>query len=228
MAGGPVPGWDDYDCGEPGVNPSIALSLPNLQSLILFMGNTTGATLGFTAMSIEVGCAGEVECDSEPSPYVATDVFAASPRVEARGLGWYRGGDADGELGPTEGRFPVGTRWVIRNGHDYMEGAACLSRLRPDEVSGVIDLVVHRANEPLDGVLQFYEQITARVPFDYRFQPHAGMYYPVEDECTLDTSEWDGVISYTGSYDDSWPWSDITDPEVRDLLYETYTPCNSP
>lgn len=105
----------------------------------------------------------------------------------------------------------------------------CISAARPDMLAGV--LTVAFAGDEFVRI-QDYPLAYFEYPFLYLVTPHYswdqdGPSEPGPDcpgiEAPEDASSWWGYFS---NYDTAWPWDDITDPFVRQAVYDMYYPCN--
>lgn len=114
----------------------------------------------------------------------------------------------------------------------------CISRLRPDQIRGT------SWNWPLgpeEGGWAYPEdQGWIAIDFEINFPPHSGLRADQWDALPSDLrhevsqgplyyytpAEPDTAQGYCGDgdYDSAWPWEDITDPFVRDIVYERYHP----
>lgn len=171
------------------------------------------------------------------------------PVAQARGQGWYlstaardcgtSGRSVDALINP-DGRTGYGFMndctydttavWDLRSWT-----ALCLSRVRPDQIAGslwmmplpqvagglgspddygwrVVDFVV---DFPLRGGVRLDQDgVYALVPDDVQRVRYE--YGPQEEE----PGYWCG----DADYDHAWPWADISDPFVRDIVYWRYRP----
>jgi hypothetical protein len=75
----------------------------------------------------------------------------------------------------------------------------------------------------------YSEAVLIQYPFDELLADHCGLDEAtgggggLPEDCTSNR-----MITYGpgASYDEMWNWDAITDPEIRDLVYERYTPFN--
>lgn len=104
--------------------------------------------------------------------------------------------------------------------------SVCIERMRPDEVRGAIRAEVFAGNYPYGG-FDYYNSLVYKFPFSIRFPDHSG-YDATRPDNPADMP--DGYATahfvYDQPYGDAWPWDDITDPSIREQLYERYAPYN--
>ena len=102
----------------------------------------------------------------------------------------------------------------------------CFERVRPDEVRGTVRAEVF--NYPYE-IVNYYPSLVYRFPFDIDYPDHSGFDATLPDE---PADQPDGYTTahfiYDQPYDDAWPWDDITDPSIREQLYDRYAPYNTP
>jgi hypothetical protein len=114
--------------------------------------------------------------------------------------------------------------------YDYATTELCISRMRPDQLSGVLEIYPRLWHWGTADYLSFYHDFRVRIPFTFMFGDHSA---ELTDEPTDSFVEPEGAdrvsYGYFGlTYDEAWPWDDITDPTIRDAVYERYTPWNTP
>lgn len=193
----------------------------------------------------------EVDTEGEPETrmYIATLGSLFAPPAP-RGLGWYtREREGDCRL---HSRTPVAAirwrnetpQWVDEEcGHESNNGWSleswvhtCYSRVRPDQIRGTVwaQPVPWRAG----GHAGYQDWGWIVVDFEVNFPPRAGLradqWYDVLPILPEDffRHPWVGYLTPEATdsscgnadYDSAWPWEDITDPMIRNIVYERYRP----
>lgn len=228
--GDDIPGWDDADCTEQHPGRTYVIEYPDVYTVqgtfMTGMPGTGPHTLAVRLRDcVNFPCAADSLDDAVP--YILADLDGTrGDDGHARGTGEW-GPDADGN------------RQVVSNGRsmliDYANETGsfaratvtvCIERMRPDEVSGAVRAEVTARNYPY-GVVNFYSSLVYRFPFSIRFPDHAG-FDSTRPDSPADMPEGYATAHYLYDqpYDEAWPWDDITDPSVREQLYDRYSPYN--
>lgn len=228
--GDDVPGWADADCTEEHPGRTYVTTLPDVFAVQgTFLTGMPG--VGPQLVGVRLRDCAAFPCAADALdlavPYILADLDATrGDDAQVRGLG---------EWGPNS----AGAREVLAEGRsalmDFTNGAGdfatasisvCVERMRPDEVRGAIRAEVFARNFPYGG-FDFYNSLVYRFPFSVRFPDHAGFDATRPDE-PADLPEGYAAAHYVyeQSYAEAWPWDDITDPSIREQLYERYSPYN--
>lgn len=100
----------------------------------------------------------------------------------------------------------------------------CLQSVRPDGIRGRV-LMTGLPGSPMETVS--YERAVFVVEFDVRFEDHSGYENGVTAVAPPSGGEQKSRIFYNYiSYDEAWPWDEITDDAIRQQVYDRYTPWN--
>lgn len=237
LPGDEIPGWEDYPCEE---------ELPAFVT-------STWIVFEAVEVESRAACVWPDDyewCDSAESPTWTLMVLCnegeddpdcslgTSERIrisfsgdvylprDPRGQGWYdftiRGLERSGWAQLYSDVYGVAETYYsasASSGYDDVppDGMGCLSRVRPDEMSGVAYIDFRR--EPRDDRPEAYI-----LPFHFRFPDHGGRYSCATPSKPDEVK--DRHYEYTPStdYDEFWPWEEITDDDVRQQVYERYTP----
>lgn len=230
-----VPGWEDYTCPteERGSNV-IDLSFPSPYPVVGQFSEVPGWA-GPQQLVMEFRDCVSFDCvdsasDTASHPYldVALSTYA-DPGVE-RGMGEFGPDDAgDRTVTVTAGQTLFGM--LSNTDGDLTEAnvsaTACLSRVRPDSLVGVVEMRGDPAAFGLDD--EHYDEVVFRVHLDVVFADHTG-YDNDEDAVEADAPEGFqyAYYDYSTSYEDAWPWDEISDGQIREDVYSRYTPYNAP
>ena len=230
--GDDIPGWEDADCTEAHPGRTYVITYPDTYAALgTFLDGMPGSGPHLYSLQLR-------DCANFPCAADTLDVTVPYVNVALDGTagdgGLPRG---TGEWGPDES----GVRHVLGDGrsmlidwdngvYDYVPTTitVCIERLRPDEVRGAVRVEVTALNYPYNPVY-YYDTLVYRFPFDIRYPDHAGFDatqpdVPADQPLGYTTAHY----TYEQSYDAAWPWDDITDPSVREQVYERYTPYNAP
>lgn len=229
VPGDPVPGWCDYPCDAEFELPAGADEAPvSFESGKMYVQlNDYGALSSQSA--INYGSDGHLDADDAPRWLLGfgRKSSAVGTGVSSRQQGWYYLDDAELTLWYRDEAH--GIRWVdIEDNETPSEGwrdvrpyGVCISRFRPDHIRGWawFDLTA----EPLGS---FDSWLFVRI--DLVLAEHAAQYAteyvypqltPEQSALMFYYSDWQGI-----TYDNAWPWDEITDPDLRQQLYDLYTP----
>lgn len=123
------------------------------------------------------------------------------------------------------------------------EATLCLARVMPTQISGIVYMAISgadaaKAELPVSGT----GPLTLALPFDISFEQYDIQYYlGVTDlqahqasweefrqlsPCKDPRGPWGRNLVYNGAYELSWPWDQITDPVIRQQVYDSGRPCN--
>lgn len=244
--GDEIPGWEDFECPENVGGNVITIDMPSYSSPDSYRPSygidAVPEGLGKPGLvSFEIGDCVNLECKGDPYSIPFLFLLAATNTAEAateRGLGEYGPGDTSSFPRSAQATAAISLGWFESSKGDYFvipsAVTACLSRVRPDMITGFVRFEVASEDLPFD--LEYYDELFLVFPFSYIFQDHAGIdesvkYDPKGIPEEVDTSH----ITYScdsdrfscPSYDEAWPWDEITDPAIREAVYERYTPYNT-
>lgn len=226
--GDPVPGWDDYECVLPF---ELDEQTTYLDSELWEIGGEFAYRDGIQTASAYVGFG---ECWGACSYY---DDDASLPGVEEWSLSWGAGFDSNFGKEWFSGSFPCSER-ATASGYAWVDDVSyyhecydtynpfsypvplevCISIFRPDRIKGIAYMDISEAEGNKTGFDYVYAGI------DQVLAPHAA-YYHYESWKLLDEEQAPYAFQYYDlSYDEHWPWDDITDPAIRQVLHDTYTP----
>lgn len=226
-----VPGWDDADCSEGHPAMAYVSTFPDVFAVQgTFLPDMAGT--GPHLLSVRLRDCTDFACETDifdqTVPYVLADLDAT------RGDDGHRMGT--GEWGPDA----TANRQVQASGRSLLIDWAddgtltsaavtvCIQRLRPDEIQGVVRAEVTPANYPF-GTVSSTRSLVFRFPFDVLLPDHAGFDSTQPDRpADQPLGYTTGHFTYDQPYDDAWPWEDITDPSIREQVYDRYTPYNAP
>jgi hypothetical protein len=234
--GDQIPGWDDFDCGA-AYRDSGHLSVDSLhvysgsiRMAILAVGDESGRIdgreIGFLATDCdESDCGDPVDWDDTGVPYAWVNLRDDIGDVVGRGQGWYgpNANAADFTLGATM-NLPFGY-FINDLGHyDNMAGMGCLSRVRPDMITGFVTFTIE--DSFYDHPSPWYPAVSIVLPFSVTFVDHEELDSPTDGYERPAGAE---LVTYeVYDYDATWPWDEITDPAIREAVYERYKPWNLP
>lgn len=233
-AGEDVPGWPDVAC-DPGLSVvRYRFDNPTMWRMVGEIGEV-GGHVRLVRMYIETRDCASFPCDTNTprgrsTPFLEAELNLTADDGTTTPTGWW-GPDA------TTARTVRGGAYAVfgkagnqsRNGHGVnAEVSVCFSRVRPDSVTGVLFFRLPIPGDPV----QFWavDAVEFWSPFTFTLPEHAGVSWPADGrtggpEGDSSTLEW----RYVGvSYDDAWPWADITDASIRDTMYTLYTPSTAP
>lgn len=228
--GDEVPGWDDADCTEQHSGRTYVITYPDIYMIqATFMSGMPAA--GPHLFGVRLRDCAHFPCAADSLddtvPYTLADLDATrGDDAQPRGIGEW-GPDAEGP------------RQVVSHGRsaliDFANEAGsftrasvtvCIERLRPDEIRGAVRAEVFERNFPY-GAIGYYNSLVYRFPFSIRLADHAGFDATLPDDpADMPEGYATAHFVYEQPYDDAWPWDDITDPSIREQLYERYTPYN--
>ena len=225
--GDEVPGWEDADCTEAYPGRTYVLTFPDIFAAVGgFLNGLPGA--GPHLYTIQLRDCANFPCASDTLakivPYVAATLDGtAGDMGQPRGIGEW-GPDNDGVRQVQGDGRSLLMDWTNHGGRFYEAlVTVCFERVRPDEVRGSV-----RAEVPLSGV-NYYDSLVYRFPFDVMYPDHSGFDSTQPD---VPADQPDGYTTahfvYDQPYDGAWPWDDITDPSIREQVYERYAPYNAP
>lgn len=234
LPGADVPGWADYTCPteERGSNV-IDLSFPSSYPVVGQFSDVPGWA-GPQQFVMEFRDCISFDCvdsatDTASHPYLDIALAThADPGVE-RGMGEF-GPDAAGErtITVTAGETLFGM--LSNTDGDLTEAnvsaTACLSRVRPDALVGVVEMRGDPAVFGLDG--EHYSEIVFRVHLDVVFEDHTGYDEDAAAGADAPAGFQYAYYDYSTQYEDAWPWAEISDGQIRDDVYSRYTPYNAP
>lgn len=225
--GDDIPGWPDYDCPEPsGDDLEVGIAYPS--TLNVTTGFTSEVPIGIGAVWPFLGDCLDAECSGAD----------AGPRVDLR-FSRVSGGDGRGQGSYTSSdpeAFRIGGYlenvlygyWDTHEtyGNYAVDVHLCLSRVRPDEIRGTMQVYQHDLwfdpwGRPYHLAYEFLAQ----------FDDHGGDSEFGDPDCSnpsISGTTVDGTALYYYHdvlYDDAWPWAEITDPDIREAVYQRYYPC---
>jgi hypothetical protein len=76
----------------------------------------------------------------------------------------------------------------------------------------------------------WYFPVVILLPFSISFVDHSSLDYALDTDSDLypPPAGAEEVWYHIAGYDTSWPWDEITDPAIKDAVYERYKPWNMP
>lgn len=229
--GDDIPGWEDADCTEPHPGKTFEITFPDIYvAEASFLQGMHGAGPHLLDLGLR-DCSYNPPCSTDSFhldyPYLLTNLDGtAGDGGVARGLGEW-GPDADG------------LRQVVGSGRSMLADwsndgtlvsatvTVCIARMRPDELRGALRAEIAWGTYPYN--FQFYDSLVFRFPFEVHFEDHAG--FDLNQADIPEDKPLGYVIAhylYDQPYDEAWPWDDVTDPTIREQVYERYTPYNLP
>lgn len=227
-----VPGWDDYDCSEPSPGRTLVVEFPDVYSVVgEFYAGLPAA--GPQTLLIQLRDCVLFPCTEEaldatlPNVDVQLDGTGADGGL-TRGLGEWGPDDLGVRVATGSGLSPIDA-WSDGETGTASAVTACLERVRPDEVRGVVrvESFWSETQEPFH--YQFYDSLVRRFPFDVRFADHAGFDTTRPDAPEARPEGYSTAhFVYDVPYADAWPWASITDPTIRGRLFDEFTPYNEP
>ena len=224
-AGDAIPGWEDFDACYVDAGAIVVEKALDFVG-ISFMDSADNVEV---PRGIGVDFRGETFTDSDG----ASGARGSYTRGDLRGQGWYPP--------PVEVNYP--DRWNssflytefgrLSDGFDIPEACSadpwvCIERLRPDELTEYIIWEV-----PGGGYEGKLDWDPAWAPFQVVVPFHVYLPYVVSDGTTWspETEAWRLGVVYDAespaAYDEAWPWDLITDPSIRDVVYDRYRPVES-
>lgn len=229
-----VPGWPDYDCPDPPTGANvITLSYPSPWQ---FRGVFSAAEMyegkpgpHYFVVSlrdcVSFECTGNAQ-EYYDHPYVNATLYddIAPPGAE-RGLGEYGPDENESRsiIGGATSVFGTLRNVDVDGSPPTVSATACLSRVRPDELVGAIEM---RGDAVALGLgSEYYDEVVFRVPFDVAFADHAGF----DDDGQMISMPEDVHAAYYDYYipfAEAWPWDEIEDDAIRDELMRRYSPYN--
>lgn len=227
-----IPGWEDADCTEAHPGRTYVIEYPDVYTVQgTFLNGLPGA--GPHLFDVRLRDCAHYPClpDSldETIPFVHASLDAtAGDDGLSRGTGTW-GPDDEGLRQVTgSGRSALIDWSNDRSIRVPAMVSTCIERMRPDEVRGAVRVEVTADVYPYD-IVYYYESLVYRFPFTVSLPDHAGFDasqpdVPADQPLEYATAHY----TYEQPYDDAWPWDDITDPSIREQLYERYTPYNAP
>jgi hypothetical protein len=235
--GDPIPGWEDYDCPEPGDGANeIVMEIPGYYYAYTDFGidYTTGRSplKMFASLTdcVERGCSDGTRDPNADIGFMVDEGHEPAPR----GLGWYLpDGDADTEpyvyFGRVRSNFvPYAYPWVDPYDHRAAKFSVCISRSGPDGFRGSVFMDNPRYDWSV------YPAFRYSFAMDLRFGEGSGSSPDGDPGCDRNSDgPHEGTYggAYYGTdypYDEVWPWDEITDSAIRDHVYAAYYPCQSP
>lgn len=238
--GDPIPGWDDHDCADMGGAGYLDLTMPNVVYAgwgeLIFGGDGAGTLTARTLQGIYADCTistcnylGYDESLDDTS-WVRVALHDYSGDLVSRGVGDYDQRGLDRGYPQTKGHSELLT-WhsVGEPSLDSVRVRLCVSSIRPDRVAWTLEVQPQSPADRGGPYNSWYRGLSLRVHYQVEFSDHAGCIIDAADPygCVPDFGE--SQIGYDDiSYDDAWPWDEITDPDIRDAVYERYTPWNTP
>lgn len=230
VVGGEVPGWPDVGC-DPGLSATrYRFDNPTQWRMVGEIAEVAGRVRP-VRITIETRDCGSFSCDdtqprASSTPYLLASLSLSGDDGLADATGWW-GPDA------TTARTVRGSGYSVfgragnytRNGHgDNAEVSVCLSRVRPDSVTGVLFFRLTTPGDPVQ--FQWVDAVEFWSPFSFTLPEHAGTSGAADAQTGGTEGRDDALVwRYLGvSYDDAWPWASITDGAIHDALYNAYTP----
>lgn len=224
--GDDIPGWEglDVECPLAESAGHAVVQLPDLMYEAIVVGNyEDGPTIQAFVKLADYSDTQDGAVVTYPGAGPYTDVAAKDLSAESLTwmTGWYGPGtERSGAAVIAAISAPVGgtsTDW----GDEVL---LCLSRVRPDEMRGVIYVIYH------SNTLAWlhYRRAVIEYPFESFFQGSIDGAFEITPLPTEDYSDF--AFYYVGgaNYDEIWDWDAITDPVIRDTVYERYKPYNWP
>ena len=228
-----IPGWEryDFDC-EVGIGGDVAtVTLPDLWygrfALYVMQGENYMGWQFSQADCTDFACEGLTSLPLNAPSVTGTieDDEAADFWNKAGHYG--EGSDRRGSSAHAAFYLPTGgfTTTDDNGSHDV---SACFSRVRPDQLVGVVYVTYWSNNLYHD----YYDHALVQYPFAISFADHSAWDYSVPaaarrvapDERTAPYI----LYATDASYDIAWDWDAITDPDIRAAVYDRYTPENWP
>jgi len=177
--GDDIPGWEDYDCGEPADGAGyVEMEMPDVART--FMNRYGGLEADYAYLDVgvcdESPCSDAGEFVTSNQPFASAYLWSSLDHVDGRGQGIY-GPSATYDGG---NRFRLFGRTVIgeyyNDDDDYtdnVDATFCLSRVRPDMMEGTIRLA------PRHGEVEslWYSSVILVIHVLIPFADHAGTAY---------------------------------------------------
>lgn len=224
--GDDVPGWEDADCPvETGADSVVVEQMFATVRWYGLLVDERGVALG---PSFDLQDCTEFSCDGAGVQIDVPDVSVTL--VDFSRDIWNKQGEyCAGDECYTSGwsaSLAIGG-YSTGGEHPAPDVTLCLSRVRPDQILGVMTVDYLHQTLPHE----YVQRVQVHYPFEVLYGDHCAWdrSVPVGDasppeECPLTITMFD----YQGSatYDTSWDWDAITDPAIREELYTRYTPFN--
>lgn len=234
--GDDIPGWEDADCAEPEVGQALETTFPDIFVVEgTFVDPSLAAWAGPHLLTVKLR-----DCEVFPCRVTDTDVDPNLPRVvaaldgtlgdpgEPRGQGWWGPDGAAPRAVDASGNGPI-EAWSNAAYGSIGSVTTCISRLRPDEVRGVVRVELAADATSIWINTALYPSVVYRFPFSVLLADHAGFDASAPDRRPDRPDAYDTAhFVYERPYADAWPWDDITDPAIREAVYERYEPYNAP
>lgn len=223
--GDDIPGWEqyDYDCPFYVDSEVATVRLPTNWWYSLNFGERSDVGFQFRLTSCLTDCLDAPCVDpggvpgGAPFVYFGISVYRQyrPPDVWER-AGFYSPSGYAANL-PTSYISDEGTSAIL---------SACISRMRPDEVSGILYITYYAGTLPH----KYYDEPLVQFPFDFAYDDHAAWDFNIDTSLDEYHTMSDYVITYAeeATYDATWDWASITDPDIRAAVYDRYTPYNWP
>lgn len=234
--GDPIPGWDDYPCEEeaPSFDSSDTVVLPlhsmAAKPLCIVPSDDQPCDLAERPWETDLRycvTGDHGNCLTDDTRQEAMLLFWGDEYAwpEPRGQGWY---DFRGGLPARAGDFYLRTpdlgAWQAHDpavaGYDTLspDGLGCLSRVRPDNLAGTVWLIFSKEYQDLLGLPE-----ALVLGFDVLLPDHGGVDV-VAEEVPAEIAAVHYTYMPATDYDAFWPWDDITDPDIRQQVYDRYLP----
>lgn len=225
--GDAVPGWEDANCDqEPGTNV-ISNVLPSVALAEIHAGVGPDGAPGMRPVLTVADCVDFV-CEPEDvtlrprnAPYSVLESYTNTDGGRyGPGLGWIAAPSV--VLNLTFGEAVFGDWWGYhKTGYVDTELSICIARLRPDGLSGVLQL-----DDAWQATPTYPYSTSIRLPFQVQFSPGSAC---LLDSCDASRTDYQAFLyEEPDSYDTVWSWDTITDPLIRDTLYNEYYPRSGP
>lgn len=231
-AGEPIPGWEDADCAEAQPGRTYVVTYPD----VLVVEGLFSASPGWAGpheLRVQLrDCAlfacPEGELD-RTVPFVDTTLRTGADPGTVFATGEW-GPDAVGPRQVDGVARGVLLDWANDGTPRFAVASvtACLERVRPDEVRGVVRAEVTERNFPY-GAIDYYDSLVYRFPFVVHPPEHGGLDLTLPDEPADEPEGFDAAhFLYERPYEEAWPWDEISDPSIRAQVMERYSPYNAP
>lgn len=235
--GDDIPGWEsyDYDCPLLTGGDTATMSLPDVWMNILALRDVDGVVVLWfyvTVASCEDAPCAETQVYPTGAPYTYTIASAGYVGDVLQKTGYY-GAGTDWPSSDLVARGVQSVGAFTTEGYDrWLDVEFCFSSVRPDLLRGV--LYVTYLTGAGTQILHYdhYPRFHVQFPFEAPFPDHGAW-----DASTIarvapppPSFDDDHYIGYVGgiTYDNAWDWDAITDPTIRDAVYDRYTPYNWP
>ena len=228
-----IPGWEayDFDCAIESTSDSAVVTLPDLWRGAFLLGQLTrGLYIGW---EFSLADCTDFACEGISSlPMNAPNVTGTIEDNDAADLwrktGYYGAGTDRGDSSAHAAFYLPTGGFTTTDDNGSHEVTACLSRVRPDQLTGVVYVSYWSNNLYHD----YYDHAEVQYPFDIAFADHAAWDYTLVAAARRAAPD-DRTAPYIAyatdaSYDIAWDWDAITDPDIRAAVYDRYTPENWP